>query len=156
MHTFWKLLDKMEQKNDDTIFTNNISEERWLAHFKHISQSPYGKFSLPKNTSKEGNLDYEISNEEIQLGSYILRNNKSPGYDSISNEMISCLLIVKPEILRKIFNAILNNPVTIERWNTSLIFPLHKKGQKQTPITIGVFPFCLAFRNFFSQFLTRG
>ena len=25
--TFWKLLDKLEHKQDNTIFTNNISEE---------------------------------------------------------------------------------------------------------------------------------
>ena len=95
---FWKLLDKMERKQDDTIFKQGISEQRWTTHFKAIFQGPKENLPLPKNTTELGILDYEISDEEINLGAYILRNGKAPGHDSISNEMLSCLLKVRPEI----------------------------------------------------------
>ena len=127
---FWKLLDKMDQKQDNSIFTKNISEGRWLEHFQSVTQGPHGKCVFPKNTAKQGYLDFAISDDEIRLSTYILRNGKASGHDSISNEMISCLLVVKPEIVKKLFNAILKNPTTIGRWNISLIVPLHKKGSK--------------------------
>ena len=126
--TFWKLLDKLDHKQDSTIFTNSISENKWVAHFTKIFQAPKDKLQpLPKNTAKQGPLDYDISDEEINLCRYILRNNKSSGYDSISNEMISCLLNVKPAIIKKLFNALLQNPIVINKWNTSLVSPVYKK-----------------------------
>ena len=92
-----------------------------------------GRTPLPENTMEEGPLDYPISDEEIKLGAYILRQGKSPGHDSISNEMISCLLEVKPELIKKLFNAILQNPTIIIKWRTSMISPIHKKGPKVNP-----------------------
>ena len=47
--------------------------------------------------------------------------------------MISCLMNVKPEIIKKLFNAILKNPITIMAWHTSMISPIHKKGSKIDP-----------------------
>ena len=151
--SFWKLLDKIDHKHDDSIFINSISEGRWIAHFQNILQGPLGKCPLPKNTVKQGPLDFEISDEEIKLGSYILRNGKSPGHDSISNEMISCLLSVKPEIIKKLFNAIIQNPVIIDRWNTSLIFPLHKKGSKTNPDNYRGISLLSCFSKFFLAIL---
>ena len=66
--TFWKLLDKLENRQDSTIFTNHIPESKWVAHFTKIFQAPKDNFQpLPKNTTKLGPLDYEISDEEINL-----------------------------------------------------------------------------------------
>ena len=95
---FWTLLDKIERKQDDTIFKQGISGQRWTSHFKAIFQGPKGNPPLPKNTAERGILDYEITDEEINLCAYILRNGKATGYDSISNEMLSCLLKERPEI----------------------------------------------------------
>ena len=67
------------------------------------------------------------------MGAYILRRGKAPGYDSISNEMLSCLLEVKPELIRKLFNAVLQNPTIINKWRMSMITPVHKKGSKDNP-----------------------
>ena len=101
-----------------------------MTHFKTIYQVPTEKSPLPKNTAEWGILDYEITDEEINLGSYILRNGKAPGHDSISNEMLSCLLKVRPEIFKKLCNALLRYPSTIEKWNISMISPIHKSGPK--------------------------
>ena len=69
--------------------------------------------------------------------------------------MIACLLIVKPEILRKLFNAILKNPITIEKWNTSLIFPLHKKGSKTDPDNYRGISLLSCFSKFFLAILNK-
>ena len=39
--TFWKLLDKMEKKQDDTIFKQSISEHRWTSHFQKVFQGSF-------------------------------------------------------------------------------------------------------------------
>ena len=101
--TFWKLLDKLDKKKDN-VFREEISEERWVSYFKSISNTKEGATNIiPPNTEAKGKLDYEISDEEIKLGCYILRNGKASGYDSISNEMIAALLGIKPEAIKALF-----------------------------------------------------
>ena len=87
----WKLLDKLENKHDDTISKQGISDQQWVSHFKTIFQGPSGDDPLPQNTAETGILDRDISDEELKLEAYILRNEKVPGHDTISNEMLSCL-----------------------------------------------------------------
>ena len=43
---------------------------------------------------------------------------------------MKCLLSAKPEIIKKLFNSILQNPTVIKKWHTAVIFPIHKKGSK--------------------------
>ena len=95
---FWKLLDKLGPKQDDSAFKQGISNQRWVSHFKSIFHVTECSMSLPPNTAETGILDRDISEEELKLGAYILRNGKAPGHDSISNEMLSCLLDVRPDI----------------------------------------------------------
>ena len=125
---FWKLLDKLYQKQGDDILKGSISPNKWVGHFKDVLYNPNTPKKLPKNTKETGPLDFAVSDEEIKLGAYILRIGKSPGHDSISNEMIACLLDVNPELIKKLFDAILQNPTIIDKWQTSMITPMHKKG----------------------------
>ena len=104
---FWKLLDRLERKNDDTSFKKRILSERWTSHFKSVFQSQRMNLPLPRDTAETGFLDYEITEEEIYLCAYVLRNRKASAYDRISNEMLSCLLKERPELLKNIFNALL-------------------------------------------------
>ena len=39
---FWKLLDKMEKKFNDTTFKQGIKDKRWVSHFKSIFNNPEG------------------------------------------------------------------------------------------------------------------
>ena len=104
-----------------------------MSHFKSIFQDSNNSHPFPENTKESGELDREITDEEIKIASYILRNGKAPGFDSISNEMLQCFLQVRPDILKKIFNSILSNPRIIEKWSISMINPLHKSGSKMDP-----------------------
>ena len=45
---FWKLLGKMEQKQDDMVFKQGISGQRWTSHFKTIFQGSDGNQPLQK------------------------------------------------------------------------------------------------------------
>ncbi len=89
----------------------------------------------------------------MKLAAYILRNGRAPGFDSVSNEMLQCLLEVRPDILRKIFNSILNNPRIIEKWSISMINPLHKSGSKMDPDNYRGISLLSCFSKFFSSVL---
>ena len=154
---FWKLLDKLEYKQNGKSFIQGITGENWKVHFKNVLQNPSQSENniLPENTTKIGPLDYEITKEEIEFGAYVLRFGKSPGIDNISNEMISCLLDVKPEIIVKLFNSILKHPVTIHRWHTSIISPIHKKGSKMNPDNYRGISLLSCFSKFFCAILNK-
>ena len=133
---FWKMLGKLEQKGNDEIFKQSISDEKWILHFKSVLQSKNLNNSggeIPSNTAEEGVLDYKISDEELKLATYILKKGKAAGLDCIPNEMITCLLSTKPEIIKKLFNSILLKPTIINKWHVAMIFPIHKKGSKTNP-----------------------
>ena len=100
-----------------------------------------------------GPLDYEISEEELRLGAYILKNGKAPGHDRISNEMLDCLLEVKPEVICKLFNALLKTPVFIDKWNLSMINPVYKTGPKIDPDNYRAISLLSCFSKFFYSIL---
>lgn len=82
---------------------------------------------------KMGPLDHKIIMEELLITSYFLRPNRSIGFDSISNEMIKCLIEVQPGPLLKLFNAVFDINVKIEQWALAMITPLFKIGSKMNP-----------------------
>ena len=123
------------------------------SHFKSIFQDSNNSHPFPENTKARGELDRGITDEEIKIASYILRNGKAPGFDSISNEMLQCFLQVRPDILKKIFNSILSNPCIIEKWSISMINPLHKSGSKMDPDNYRGISLISCFSKFFSSIL---
>ena len=136
---------------------NAISGDRWRIHFKSVLQNSDSTKTnqLPPNTTASGSLDYEITNEEINLGKYILRQGKSVGIDSISNEMIACLLLVQPALVRKLFNAILLFPMAINKWHMAMISPIHKKSSKLNPDNYRGISLLSCFSKFFSVILNK-
>ena len=132
-----------------------ISPNKWIGHFKHLLNNPNDSSLLPENTKCNGPLDHDITEEEIKLGAYILRAGKSPGHDRISNEMISCLLEEKPELIKKLFNDILQNPTVIDRWRTSMITPIHKKGLKTNEDNYRGISLMSCFGKFFISILNQ-
>ena len=124
---FWKLLDKLQPaKKGDSLL--KIPGVKWNNHFKTILQTKKNNINTLSDSSETGPLDNDISLEELFSASYVLKSNKAAGYDSICNEMISCLLKVYPEILVKLFNNILNKNAKIKQWEISIITPIHKGG----------------------------
>ncbi len=78
-------------------------------------------------------LDYPITLEELNGKLKSLKCNKSCGPDNIKNEMLK---ISSPELqiaLLKLFNLTLSSGVFPEVWNTGLISPIFKSGDKTDP-----------------------
>ena len=67
--------------------------------------------------------------------------------------MLQCLLKARPDILKKVFNAILRRPHTIQKWSISMINPLHKAGSKMDPDNYRGISLLSCFSKFFSAIL---
>ena len=130
---FWKLLGKLENPKTNLLFQNTIPLTKWKTHFKSILNDDTREIKYPPECSDFGPMDGIITLEELSKASYILRPNKSTGSDSISNEMILCLLEVQPELLRKLFNRIFDKNAKIEQWSLTMITPIFKSGTKMEP-----------------------
>ena len=85
------------------------------------------------DSQENGILDYEISLDEIEDASPILKAGKSNGIDIICNEMIKPLVDNYPEVIRLLFNVILTSGVMIPEWIVGMIVPIYKKGEKSEP-----------------------
>ena len=131
--TFWKLLKKLDNSKNDSLFQNSISVKKWNEHFKHILNDNSREVKYPPDCLDSGPLDNIITLEELSNARYILRPNKSSGHDLISNEMISSLVEVQPELLIQLFNRIFKTNAKIKQWSLSVITPIFKSGSKMEP-----------------------
>ena len=127
---FWKLLKKISPKNNNDSL--NVPPHSFLDHFKTVlvSNTPGDK---PPENSEGGPLDYTINIEELKGASGILKPGKAVGIDNLHNEMISSLVETHPEVILKLFNAILSSSVINPEWVVRLIVPIYKKGHKSEP-----------------------
>ena len=80
-----------------------------------------------------GPLDYRITRSELNEASYVLRPDKSTGYDSLSNELIKCLVESNPGIVLKLLNLVFDSNTKIEQWTMAIIIPILKSGPKMDP-----------------------
>ena len=62
-----------------------------------------------------------------------MKNEKSSGIDSISNEMIKCSLGVFGSLYARIFNKILNDGIFPRKWNGGYVMPMFKAGETADP-----------------------
>ena len=99
----------------------------WVKHFRDLLSTKENTTVNPVN-GNEGPLDFEITHGEMNLASSILKTGKTPGFDNITNEMISCVLKHFPKLLLALFNSILRSGCHVPIWSLSLIVPIHKKG----------------------------
>lgn len=78
-------------------------------------------------------MDNAITEAEILLHIQELKNNKRPGPDSITNNMIKSVqsLLVKP--IKTLFNKIYSETEYPNDWKISLITPIYKKGKFRDP-----------------------
>ena len=79
---FWKLLDKIDLKKNDKDFVKNIPMNRWVEHFKKVLKGNNDP-NYPQDCTDIGPLDFEITLEELNESSYILKNGKACGIDCV-------------------------------------------------------------------------
>ena len=121
-------------EKSDTL--NAISPNKWVEHFPKIFES---KNIEGKNPQPMLNLDFindnqrvlisQFTAEEISNGIKKLKNNKTSGLDSMSNEMIKTSAPIILHLLVIFFHKILETKEYPDEWAVGIITPLHKPGE---------------------------
>ena len=128
---YWKQLKKLEISKDNNKY---IPDYTLINHFREILHDDSIKLKYSTDNQGEGILDYEITEEDLQKATKILKLGKGVGVDNIYNEMIKPLVDTHPKLILKLFNDILAERQAICReWLHSLVTALHKKGAKEDP-----------------------
>ena len=130
---FWKLLDKLDGSSHENLFKDLISGERWVDHFKKVLREENREIVYPDDSSDQRPLDQRITMEELNEAEYVLRPDKSTGYDSLSNEIIKCLVETNSRIILKLFNLVFESNAKIEQWAIAILTPILKSGPKMDP-----------------------
>ena len=88
---------------------------------------------LEKNNTGKNILDEKISINEIIKSTKQLKSGKAAGLDRVCNEMLKCSLPHFGPALVKIFNSMLESGKFPTQWKSSILVPIHKKGDKCNP-----------------------
>ena len=128
---FWDSLKSLNNEKEPD-YVSCISHNSWMNHFEKIRRADEEPV-YPADDLHEGPLDYEITEEELDDASGVLKNGKKCGIDMISYEMLKCIREFNPNLLLKVLNYVLHNTATAYEWFVSIIAPIHKKGPKMDP-----------------------
>ncbi|CAG2216007.1 unnamed protein product [Mytilus edulis] len=95
---YWALLQSLSNESSTKGDTSNISNSDWLHYFKKLNSNslPVNKELIDSLNKLEKHnifteLDYKITEKEINEAVKSLKNNKSSSFDSIINEMLKYL-----------------------------------------------------------------
>ena len=138
---FWNTFNSTKKRKSQS---SNIESSVWINHFKTLNAEPetnemerrniHDNISECQTQSKCIDiLDHEIQEQEILKVIKKLKNNKSPGIDRITNEMIKCTKSYMVPVLKKIFNLILNSGHFPSEWKKGIIVPIYKSGPTDDP-----------------------
>ena len=146
---YWSLLKSLNNESSHKTGTSHIPNPEWLQYFKKLNSS---SFSVDKDFIDSLNkiekekifteLDYVITEKEINEAIKTLKNNKSGGFDAIINEMLKSSQVYLLKCFKKLFNKVLTSGEFPEIWAKGFIVPIYKNGPKDDPnnyrgITIG-------------------
>ena len=146
-HTIkWESLKKLqrarsEQNNDLDIYDHvafykffkdlyskkTITEDKVAAHLRETETLQDAHIDLETDDT----LNSEITMDELCKHIKKLKRRKAAAEDRITNELLIYTSSQLREAICKVFNECLNHGVY--PWNTVLITPLHKKGDKTNP-----------------------
>ncbi len=136
---YWKLFNKL--KYNQSSESNDIDPITWQKYYKSLLKENYvcpENFkaeleSLEKNAKDIKTLDNPITDREILDAIKVLKNRKSPGPDSILNEMIKYSKHHMIPLLNKMFNFILGNSCFPTIWKKGYIINIFKSNSPLDP-----------------------
>ena len=85
------------------------------------------------NFSSFSNLDFRITTSELSKALNKLKKSKSPGLDTITNEMLKAAQIYLNPLFLKLFNAIFIAGIYPEKWSEGYITPIFKSDNSRLP-----------------------
>jgi hypothetical protein len=140
---FWKIVKRYKSKK--TKFTKNKTS---IGDFERYYSNLFINENIEENVEhqqindmvnryyneiKDKKYEFEISEVLIESCLKKLKNNKAVGDDNICNEMLKYAKCNKLTIfLKNVFKDIINNGLSLENFNISLISPIEKKDSNNS------------------------
>ena len=124
---------KFLRNEDGTLITNKEDiVRRWADYFDQLlnCEEPHNPFHFEH---RDPNIvEYpEPTIEEIMKQIKILKNNKAPGEDKITRELLKTMGGDLIEYIHRLVGLIWRKEVIPKEWRTALVCPIHKKGDRQ-------------------------
>lgn len=119
--------------------TGDITDEEWVNHFKHVFSSDSAQQPFPEGRLTDDMqpllepLNRPITEDEVKGAIKRLKKQKASGCDQIMAEMLKLNSTKSFQFLTKCFNLIFSSGVYPAEWAKSVIVPLHKKGDSNSP-----------------------
>ena len=145
---FWEIVDELKSLNSK-INARNVTQfipgEMWYDHFNKLlskketvqeaERSEILRRSMKIMESENGCsvLNEDIRDEEVSKALRSLKNGKSCGLDTVTNEMLKVSNLFCLRAYCKLFNRILKSGDFPVAWMRSIIVPLHKAGNCHDP-----------------------
>lgn len=135
-----KLSNKRGQKSSSTVkakdgkilTTENEVANRWKEHFKEVLNRPEPEFpARPENYAHNPEIEMDIgppTHNEVKEAIQGLKNNKAPGPDQITAEMLKSDIELSTKILTNLFEKIWRNENLPTDWAKGIIVKIPKKG----------------------------
>lgn len=126
--TFWSAVNKIKKKDIKRV--GNISNEKWVNHFKLLLNPPLlsSRISFAYPQINDELLDRDFSLNEMAIVLRNVKTGKAPGFDRVPYEFFKYSPAVLKQKLILVYNHILQTGVIPSSFKRSIIFPLHKKG----------------------------
>jgi len=143
---FWSLLKYLDKeisgKHNKNTCDPNITSEEWIHHFTSLNnlindssfdtvfEKTVTEYLNQLDDHTPNPLDFPFTPVEVLNGLKLLKTGKASGIDSISNEMLKYGAKHLCQPLVSLFNTILDKGTFPSNWNTSILTPIHKSGDK--------------------------
>lgn len=137
---FWQILQDLKEGNKEN-HADKIEPGQWYQYLvtqnknksnKEEDQAIKDAISALDNKSFN-ELDFQITELELNTAISKLKNNKSPGQDQILNEMIKNSDKHIHNCILKLFNRIFSEGILPDCWASGVITNIHKKGSYLDP-----------------------
>jgi hypothetical protein len=85
----YKVLKHLNRTNKDTIEINNIEDQKWINHYKHLwcTNPPHSDNDEPETTTIPSTGIDEISDEELEQSLKSMKYRKAAGPDGLNSEL---------------------------------------------------------------------
>jgi hypothetical protein len=127
---YWKLINDLQNKHTSN-FDDNITPTQWLSHFQDLNSINLEFTDRLKELDKKledaeksicfNELNFLITEKEIFSAISKLKNNKAPGLDNITNNMLKNSQSFLTKCLLKLFNSCLSSGLCPESWAEGFI-----------------------------------
>jgi len=133
---FWETVRSVRPRSGGA---STISSEEWFNHFQRVfndfSADAVNDFDFDthySNTNRtyenSGLLDVPISVTEVEAALRALKSDKAAGPDGLIGEFYKHSVVNTIPFLVKFFNHIFDHGIFPDDWSSSVLQPLHKKG----------------------------